>query len=152
MAMWRLYSNDGIAIRSTYRRLRDSLRDAPGEQMIGKVVYRDRRNPAQADFPGDTITPAFRKGMSFDFEHELRAFMLLDTRPDGQGESTIEEMERLQEKGVNIDVDLDELIEAVYVAPGRPTWFKELVERVVVKYGLRVPTVASALDERPGLT
>ena len=52
---------------------------------------------------------------------------------------------------MSLDVDLDLLIEAVHVAPGRPAWFKDLVARVMGRYGLGQPAVTSSLDERPNL-
>lgn len=153
MAMWQLYSHDGVAIRSTFQHLIESLRDAPEQQSIGKVIYRDRRDPTHAEFPGGALEAAFRKGMSFAFEHELRAQILFDARPIGQTAYSYQESQRIQPKGKNVfPVDLEVLIDEVYVAPGRPLWFKELVERVVRTYRLEKPTVVSSLDERPDLT
>jgi hypothetical protein len=153
MAMWRLYSRDGIAIKSTFQRLTDSLKDVPEQVFAGQVVYRDRRDRSNVEFPGDAITVGFRKGMSYDHEREIRASFLRDTRPLGQQDSTLEEYERIQENGLNIGpIDLDVLVDTVYVAPGRPPWFRELVGRVMRTYRLDKPLENSGLDDRPDLT
>jgi hypothetical protein len=44
---------------------------------------------------------------------------------------------------------LDQLIDAVFVAPGAPVWFKDLVADVTKGYGLQGVVDASALDARP---
>jgi hypothetical protein len=153
MAMWRLYSRDGIVIKSTFQRLTNSLRDIPEQVFAGQVVYRDRRDRSNVEFPGDAITVGFRKGMSYDHEQEIRASFLRDTRPLGKQDSTLEEFERIQKKGINIGpIDLDVLINAIYVAPGRPPWFRELVGKVMTTYGLDKPLENSGLDDRPDLT
>jgi hypothetical protein len=153
MAMWRLYCRDEIAIRSSFSRLIESVRDVPQQITAGKVVYRDRRDRSQPEFPGDIIEAAFRKGMSYEHEREIRAMILVDARPPGQTAFSYEESDLIQRKGYNFGpVNLDVLIDTVYVAPGRPSWFKELVERVMRTYGLDKPPVSSDLDERPDLT
>jgi len=158
MAMWRLYSRDGIAITSTFSKLIASLQVVPEQVFAGQVVYRDRRDRSHVEYPGDAITVGFRKGMSYDHEREIRASFLRDTSPvedvsPVRAIADVGEFERTQEKGVNIErIDLDLLIDAVYVAPGRPPWFGELVQRVMRTYELDKPLEISDLDERPDLT
>jgi hypothetical protein len=152
MAMWQLYSHDGIAIRSTFQHLVDSLRDTSEQQTIGKVIYRDRRDPTTMEFPGDAFGAAFHKGMSFAFEQELRAAVISGSPAEGHPAHLPVYLEDLP-KGINVaPVDLDMLIDVVHVAPSRAPWFKELVERVMKTYGLDKPTIVSSLDERPNFT
>jgi hypothetical protein len=151
MAMWRVYSRDGIAIRSSFRMLTDCVRDVPHEIMARQVIYRDRRDQSQLELPGDTIGAAFRKGMSYEYEREIRAMILFTPGPPRP--MSREEVERVQPMGLNVvPVDLDVLIDAVYVAPGRPPWFRELVGRVMRTYRLDKPLENSGLDDRPDLT
>jgi hypothetical protein len=151
LAMWRLYSREGIAIRSTYRRLVESFVGAPDDIHIGRVFYRDPHNPARPENPGNTMAPVLRKGMSYEYERELRA--ITDRKPSDwtSGSFPYNEYLNKQPKGVSVDVDLDTLLASVYVAPGRPAWFKELVVRVMAKYQLDKPIETSRLDERPDL-
>jgi hypothetical protein len=46
-------------------------------------------------------------------------------------------------------VDLDALIDVVYIAPNAPRWFAELVENVSKKYDLQKPVKHSSLDAEP---
>ena len=50
---------------------------------------------------------------------------------------------------MSLPVDLDELIEFVYVSPMAESWFKDVVEDVLRKYGLEEKKVFhSALDDK----
>ena len=74
-AMWKLYlkSNEGIAIRSTFGRLRDSLKDEEHKIYIGKVQYIDYEKDK---IPDDTsFSPFVHKRKSFEHEKELRAII-----------------------------------------------------------------------------
>jgi len=151
MAMWRLYSREGIAIRSTYQRLVESFVGVAGDVHVGQVFYRDPRDPAQPENPGNTPAPVLCKGMSYEYERELRA--ITDRIPADwkSGSFPYDQYKDEQPKGVYVSADLDTLIERVYVAPGRPAWFKELVARVIATYALDRPIENSSLDERPDL-
>jgi hypothetical protein len=144
LAMWRIYSKDGIAIRSTFQHLVDSVHDAKEDILIGKVLYRDRRDPASVEPLTYIFEPALRKGMSYAYEQELRAFVLQTPRHDDP--TTFP-------PGLNIvPMHLDVLIDGVYVAPGSAGWIKELVGRIMDQYGLRKPLESADLDARPRLT
>ncbi len=91
-AMWQLYSNynQGIAIQSTFKRLRESFSENkktprfPHGQIvpvsIGTVDYidydKDRNNP------GNLFSVCLTKRKSFEHEHELRAITLLPWKND----------------------------------------------------------------------
>ncbi len=151
MAMWRLYSREGIAIRSTYQRLLESFLGAEDDVHIGQVFYRDHRNPVQPENPGNTLAPVLRKRMSYEYERELRA--ITDRIPPEwtSGSFPYDAYKDKQPKGVSLDVNRDTLIERLYVAPGRPAWFKELIVRVTATYRLDKSVETSSLEERPDL-
>ncbi|HEY7226550.1 MAG TPA: hypothetical protein VH481_00290, partial [Nitrososphaeraceae archaeon] len=75
-AMWDLYSNRkaGIAIQSTYRRLRDSFSKAIESVGIGMVNYMDYNTQWMKE---DFILPFLTKRTSFKHEQELRAFTII---------------------------------------------------------------------------
>jgi hypothetical protein len=151
-AMWKLYGNDAIAIRSTYQRLFDSLNPDQREIFISPVVYRDRRDTSHAERALDFFESMVRKGMSYTHEQELRAIVQHIEPPINPQSFTSEETTRYQPKGIHVPIDLDVLIDAIYVAPGKQEWFKTLVTRVVKTYGLNKKTEISRLEERPTLT
>lgn len=55
----------------------------------------------------------------------------------------------LYEFGTNIPVDLEILIENVYIAPTSPNWFKELIISVLKNYKLNLEVTQSTLCHNP---
>ena len=149
-AMWRLYAktDEAIAVQSTYARLRDCLpseidvgRQDPSEAYIGEVQYIDYDTDWLPE--GNTFYPIVHKRKSFEHEREFRAVIY-----DGSGRG--DRFSKNQRKGLLIEVSLDDLIEAVYVAPTAPSWFRDLVEAVTGKYGFaHKPVIRSSLGQDP---
>jgi hypothetical protein len=149
-AMWKLYArtSEAIAIRSTFGALRACL---PGDQSvnpcvyIGKVLYIDY---AKAVMPeGNAFWPFIHKRLSFEHERELRAVMLKSppTRGEGKGFN----LEAPAPPGMAMPVDVERLVNHIFVAPSAPTWFRELVENVLARYSLKKPVDQSSLDAKP---
>lgn len=142
-AMWKLYlkSDEGIAIKSSYRRLRDSLKNSEFDIFIGKVKY---INYDEEEIPINFLSPFFHKRMSFRHERELRACI---QKLPKKGFS--ERSKRPFENGVYVEVDLKVLIRGIYLAPKTPKWLVELIESVTKKYKLEKNVVHSSLDTTP---
>lgn len=143
-AMWKLCtkSNEAIAIRSTCGRLRSTL---PSKIDIDRVNYIDYEKESIED--GNTLFPITFKGKSFIHEQELRAVWWLTKDSDFvQNCKTLPDPPKA---GMWQSVNLDELIDAIYVAPTSPEWFKVVVEKVLVKYRLRKEVIPSKLDASP---
>jgi len=134
--MWKLYSQsvEAIAIQSTYRKLRDSFEP---RVVVGLVQYIDYDKTVIQE---NNIYNYFMfKRKSFAHEQELRAIFDLPKEAE----------EEMQRGGTWLKVDLDRLIEKVYVAPTSLTWFKELVVQVMNRYGLQKAVMQSGLDREP---
>lgn len=131
--MWEVYGNDinnkGIAIQSTFQRLKKSLEgELKLEQYINEVEYIDLDND-NADLKNNTIMPFFRKSKEYDDEHEIRALI-----------QTIDQKEwSLHDEKILIPVRLDELIEKIYLSPHASENTYSAVQDVVKKYGLKIP-------------
>ncbi|MGB8991443.1 MAG: hypothetical protein WCD80_05270 [Desulfobaccales bacterium] len=157
--MWKEYARNefGIAIRSTIGRLRRSLYGDPNHLWIGVVEYIDFKTNDMTIYHGSqAMKRAFlKRDRKFEDECELRVCAMNDItmsrfNPDGSAASEI------QKKGpggfdpfrpgLYIKVDLDKLIESIYVAPGSPGWFLELLKRITKRYGLNAPILFSELD------
>lgn len=143
-AMWRLYlkSNEGIAIQSTYAKLKRSLIDDE-TIYLGKVKYIDY--DTEYIDGGNLFAPFVHKRMSYAFEQEVRAIILkLPTKvgSDWLAETTIEH-------GLEISVDIETLIERIHVSPTAPSWFADLVKAVISKYGNDFEVAQSKLNENP---
>ncbi|ASQ10625.1 hypothetical protein CDO22_10890 [Sinorhizobium meliloti] len=132
-AMWRLYlkSNEGVAIQSTHRKLKESL-TCEEQVYVGQVEYIDY------DIQGFSIDNIFNaclhKRASFAHERELRAVML---------------MEMEQSHGLNLRIDVRKLVERIYVAPSSDPWFADIVRRMVGRLGYDFEVLQSRLDDRP---
>lgn len=140
-AMWELYQAEGrgVAVRSTFKNLRDSLQ-APQPIYIGVVDYISYEKDVIPE--NNAFYPYVHKRRSFEHERELRA---LTQNPNhlnapGDPERPFTNM---------IPVDLAKLINAVYVAPEVPDWYRAVVQSVVEKYGLKLAVKRSSLDKDP---
>jgi hypothetical protein len=130
MAMWNCYARPGIAIQSSCSRLRNSF---PDTYAIGTVKYIDYRTD---EIPRkDLFSPYFHKRRSYEHERELRVLR-----------SAVQPPPEEPKDGIWAEVDLLQLISAVYVSPGSPTWFRELVIEVSNRYELSRPVLPSGLD------
>lgn len=146
--MWSQYlkSDDGVAVRSTYARLIDSF-DQSNDDIIcvGLVNYIDFEHGSIENF-NNVLLPTLHKRSSFQHERELRAVVVGAYREDDRH---ILNLYEFPEEGADYSVDLDRLIDGVYVAPGASGWFKSVIESVVKKYGLKVSVRQSSLDAEP---
>lgn len=130
--MWKLYVsnlNEGIAIKSTYSKLYRSLKKDPAIS-IGQVNYID----FNGSFTG--VNESFwYKRKSFEHEKEVRAI--------------IRDRKANNEFGLSIPVDLNILIEKVYVSPTSQKWFRELIESVMKKYEINKKIMTSEMLTEP---
>lgn len=147
-AMWSLYArtNQSVAVRSSIGRLRRCFSKTTRPVVIGKVDYCDYANegfPSLSMKPGrsgvlECLKPFFSKRSSFDHEREVRA-LTYEKNDDGHIAT-----------GVNVEVDVEALVETVYVAPNSPEWFLDTMRSVMDKYGLQqIEAIHSPLDALP---
>ena len=68
---------------------------------------------------------------------------------DSKKDSLLSFKNPLSQDGISVPVDLQKLIQNIYVAPTSPKWFVELVKSITRKYGLNKPVLQSALDSKP---
>src|ERR1041385_3061317 len=110
-AMWDLYrkNGDGIAIKSTCERIKRCFLSTE-TPIIGEVDYIDYKNHAIAD--GNVYFAIFTKRKSFEHEKELRVMY----HKKGL-ELTSNNCEIPVELGIPFEVDLNILIDKIYVSP-----------------------------------
>jgi len=132
-AMWELYSksSDAVCIQSTYERFFLALEE---RAEIGMVQYVDYSNDFIPEH--DPYLAFFHKRKSFEHENEIRA-IIKELR---ENETAV---------GRNIPIELDLLIENIYVSPESPPWFHSLIEKAAKKYGLSKPVIRSSLSDDP---
>jgi hypothetical protein len=129
-AMWKLYisaKNQGVAIQTTMERLCYSIGKTGFE--VGNVNYISYEKPLKVN-----DVPIWYKRTAFKHENEVRAIFKEAGSIRG---------------GMPVEMDLNMLIERVYVSPSAPVWFANLVGSVLKKYGLNKLVEHSKLDESP---
>ena len=134
-AMWQIFTknNEGLAIQSTIRRLQKAVRPENNyDQFIGEVNYIDYKKE-YIPFE-DLFFPFLFKRKSFQYEREVR--ILSDT-----SKSDI----KLND-GLKINVDINQLIEKIYIHPKSENWYKKLVIELVERLGFGFEIEKSDLE------
>ena len=162
-AMWNSYSyrNSGIALQSTFQRLKDSIKFCKEEIVIGEVQYLNYRNEWLKERLGWEIF--LTKKRPYEYEGELRALNLVyhnngDNKeslnnsflknyrinlPKGQ-KTTAKKMLSMHNgkilpiyiPGKHIKIDLDILIENIYISPYVDDYFIEVIQSLIEKYDI----------------
>ncbi|GAF48832.1 DUF2971 domain-containing protein [Rhodococcus wratislaviensis] len=139
-AMWKIYGSDGgIAITSTWGRLQESL-STDMTVFGGRVHYLDyEQDPIETATHTDDF---FFKRSSFDFEKEVRIISHANGSDDYlAGTSNDVTWERV----AKIDLDLNVLVDQIYINPTLGGWVRESVERVIEQFGHQWDVVQSRL-------
>lgn len=134
-AMWQIFTqnNEGLAIQSTIGRLQKALKpEINYSQFIGEVNYIDYKKEY---IPFDNMFfPFMFKRKSFQYEREVRIISDL-------AESNIKIND-----GIKIDVDINQLIEKIYIHPKSENWYKKLVIELVSKLDYNIEIEKSDLE------
>jgi hypothetical protein len=134
-AMWQIFTqnSEGLAIQSTIKRLQNALAlETNFKQYIGEVNYIDYKKE-YIPFD-DMFFPFLFKRKSFQYEGEVR--IITDV-----GDSNI----KLNE-GLKINVDINQLIEKIYIHPKSENWYKNLVIQLVTQLGFDFKIEKSDLE------
>ena len=134
-AMWQIFTqnSEGLAIQSTIGRLQKAVIPEKNHiQYIGEVNYIDYKKE-YIPFD-DMFFPFLFKRKSFQYEREVR--IISDT-----SSSNIKIND-----GMKIDVDINQLIEKIYIHPKSENWYKNLVIELVSKLGYDIKIEKSDLE------
>lgn len=143
-AMWDLYAPGGygIAVKSTFGRLKSAIRDVKRKVWIGVIKY--------LDYNSDKVnqhtlwTPMLLKRKSFEHERELRA-LIMDYNMMGKWTYVQNSI-----PGKSVSIDLSTLIEKVYISPNAPKWFNETVKSTAEAFGWNdVLVIQSNMEAEP---
>ena len=147
--MWKIYlkSDEGVAVQSTLRGLRDCFDRGPDFLVsIGEIQYIDYEKDPIMDL-SNAFAPFLYKRVSFEYEKEIRAVAIKQSRyEDGKYYWDTREIEQ---PGIRVPVDLNCLIERIYVSPTGQPWFTKLVASVCQRYKIPKEVVQSPLDQGP---
>ena len=121
-AMWQIFTqnSEGLAIQSTIGRLQKAvIPEQKHEQYIGEVNYIDYKKEY---IPFDDIFfPFLFKRKSFQYEREVRII------------SDVTQSNIKLNDGLKINVDINQLIERIYIHPKSENWYKNLIIQLLKK-------------------
>lgn len=137
-AMWKIYAKGtyGLAIQTTYERLKQCFNKAKQPVFIGKVNY---DNNCEDLLSNDSLKPFLHKRKMFEYENEVRCCYLMpkDNELNWDAQDTND--------GVFINVDLNTLIERIYISPYSPKWINEIVAGINEKFNIHKQIVHSTV-------
>lgn len=156
-AMWKLYlkSDEGIAIKSTTKRLNECFDSTTDKRLITTGRVRYINYDLEQISEGNLLFPFFHKRMSFQHENEYRAVIIhvapefITDKRDEKGNAEIELTREVKNPGLYVSVSLDTLIDSIYVCPSAEEWFYELIRLVVSRYALNKEVKKSDLTRDP---
>jgi len=153
-ALWSIYAQDnkGVAIQSTFNRLCNCFHvDHENNENIGVVNYINYSTDSSEtiDVLKWATLPLFHKRKNFEHERELRAIIPFPPSVFPKGGELTKEILDSFPKGLSIPVDLDILIEKIYIAPSTPPWIMDLLNSILKKYYVNKDVLPSALDQCP---
>lgn len=130
VAMWKTYmQGHGIAVVSDYDKLCKSFRTDIQVQ-VGEVKYLDY---GREIIPADNMLwPYVHKRWAFEYEREVRA-VIVDFPPGVPVEGADPSLPA--KPGINVRVELAELVSEVVIQPNAPSWYVETVAAVSRRYG-----------------
>ena len=134
-AMWQIFTqnSEGLAIQSTIRRLQNAVvPEKKFDQYIGEVNYIDYKKE-YIPFD-DMFFPFLFKRKSFQYEREVRII------------SDVTQSNIKLNDGLKINVDINQLIEKIYIHPKSENWYKNLVIQLVKELGFDFKIEKSDLE------
>lgn len=139
--MWHQYSNqDGLAIQTTGKRLKEAFRITEENIYLSKVKYLDYAT----DFfeVNGLFSLAIHKRKSFEFEKEVRCICM--KMPEGLKEKQ-SPLDIETPTGIKIPINLDVLIDKIYLSPYAPSYLEENVKMIMDKWELHKDVINSDL-------
>jgi len=156
--MWKQYvgSEEGIVIRSTLRKLNQSILAKQEFTFIGRVKYVDFSKHDMGVYHGSQAGErALLKEERYAFENEVRIVSANVVCPGclnpGGSSPTANQLAGSGmfdpgRPGLYLQVNLGTLLEAVVTAPGAELWFHDLVCKVCKRYHVDSPVERSGLN------
>lgn len=139
--LWKTYSNTdaGIMILSSYEKLFAELENSIDKKfIISKISYADYDNDYYGS--GSTNLAFIHKPHFYSDEKEIRAIHEVSNT------GWIHHWKNEEnENGIYVQVNLQNLIDKIIVAPFAPQWYFDLIKSINEKYSLNKPIIYSKL-------
>lgn len=124
-AHWKVYldgGKSGVAIKTNFKRLQEAVSAQDIEIFVGKVSYKDSL-PLSKMSKESIITT---KRTFYEYENEVRLFIQNNPQLGNSDSSTVSHV-----KYAHVDVDLDLLIDEIYLSPFEAAWFPNILTEVL---------------------
>ena len=140
VAMWALYGSSvgGFAIQSTYDKLVSVL---SSDVYVGQVEYMRYNTQEEMISPYNVLNPLIRKRVEYKHEEEIRGF-IFDTR-------SLETEQQEPPSHIRIGIEIEKLIDSIYIQSTAPEWILGLVRRLLKEYGFSFPVRRSVINLEP---
>ncbi|MES2649888.1 MAG: hypothetical protein V4717_23630 [Bacteroidota bacterium] len=139
-AMWRIYGQGtyGLAIQTNYQRLKDAFQKTSKEIYIGKVNYYEVECDSKS-YENELMAFLHKRNI-YAYENEVRCCYVLD-----ENENDFNWDEQDTYDGVFVNVDLETLIERIYISPYSPQWIRDIIAGLNDKFGINKEIVHSTV-------
>ena len=135
-ALWRIYGGEfGVALKSTYRLLVNSLRE---EDIVTLVNYVDYDSAKIADV--NVLELVTHKRVFFAHEQEVRIVRW------GKG---VDMENAASQPVIEVPIDLESVLETVVVSPEAQDWYVRVVKDLLNQFRVDVPVCASSISSEP---
>lgn len=139
--MWHQYSDqDGLAVQTTGKRLKDAFNSTKELIFLSEVKYLDY-NTDYFD-PSNLFRLAIHKRKSFEFEKEVRCICMKTPEGLKENQSLLDVETPI---GIKIPINLDMLIDKIYLSPYAPSYLEENVKMIMDKWELHKDVINSNL-------
>jgi hypothetical protein len=148
VALWELYNegSNGVAVKSTVEGLKSSLVELPEDEIEYQIEFGKVKYHVAGGEPRGYYAPIFTKRDIFEFEKEYRAVMTVFNSLDSVD---IEGVKIVPEAGIGLKVDLNTLIDEVYISPGAGSYLEDVIERLQTDYGPDFSIEKSTVFDHP---
>lgn len=129
VALWELYNkgSNGVAIKTTVGELKSAIVGLPEDEIDYQIEFGKVKYHVAGDEPRGYYAPIFTKRDIFEFEKEYRAVL---TVFDSLDRVDIEDMKIVPDAGIGLRVELNTLINEVYISPGASSYLEDVIERL----------------------
>lgn len=139
--MWYQYSQqDGVAIQTTSRNLKNAFATTNEKIYLSNITYLDYNEDVFS--LQNIFSLAIHKRKNFEAEKEVRCILwkLPELENNKHSIFDIDTPE-----GIKIPIDLDQLIQKIYISPYAPLYIEENVKILLEKFGLNKEVIKSEL-------
>jgi hypothetical protein len=144
-ALWKIYlsqSKYGVALRSNVRDFIYSIKHNDFNIIPIAVKYYNQSKEGLSNMEPETISGS--KNTFYQYENEFRA-LIIDQSLTGSGDNKVSQK---FDSGVYVPVDLYMLFDSIYISPGAPEWFYEIVCDLRNNYRLPQQVIESQIKDK----